>query len=261
MKLAPKKILLITAAVLFCTAVFWYFYFYNYRNKIVSVKPKTGSVVEAVYALGTVKADNSYTLRLMANTVIKRKYVSEGESVKKDSPLLLTDYGIIFSAPFSGTITRLHFEEGETITPAVPVLNLMDLLKTHVIVSLDQQSALKIKKDQNVELSFESFRNRKFKGKVDKIYPSSGQFLVKIRPESLPEEILPEMTVDAAIEIEKRENVILIPVAAVKRGYVEIRRKDKTEKIKIKLGTIAGRWVEIPDRQILPDDLIIYMDK
>ncbi len=261
MKQNFKKILIITAAVLFSAAVFWYFLFYNYMNKIVTVKPKRGSVVEAVYALGTVKSDNSYTLRLMANTVIKRKFVSEGESVLKNSPLLLTDYGITFSAPFAGTITRLHFEEGETITPAVPVLNLMDLAKTHIIVSLDQQSALKIKKNQNVELSFESIRNKKLKGTVDKIYPSGGQFLVKIRPETLPSEILPEMTVDTAIEIEKRDDVILIPVASIKRGHVEIQRKDKKEKIKIKLGALAGRWVEVPDGQILPDDLIIYMDK
>jgi macrolide-specific efflux system membrane fusion protein len=256
-----KKILIISAAVLFSAAVFWYFYFYKYRNKIVSVNPKKGSVVEAVYALGTVKSDNSYTLRLMANTVIKRKFVSEGESVAKNAPLLLTDYGITFSAPFGGTITRLHFEEGETITPAVPVLNLMDLSKTHIIVSLDQQSALKIKKNQNVELSFESIRNKKLKGTVDKIYPSGGQFLVKIKPETLPSEILPEMTVDTAIEIEKRDDVILIPVESIKRGQVEIKRKDKRERIKVKPGALAGRWVEIPDGQILPDDLIIYMDK
>jgi len=132
----------------------------------------------------------------------------------------------------------------------------MDLNKTFVQVSLDQSSALRIRKDQKAELSFENLRGSKLIGKVKKVYPSDGQFIVRLETDSLPEGILPGMTADVAIEVAKRDNVLLIPANAIHRGQVRIKRKGKVEVVSVKIGAVNGELAEILEGGIFADDEI-----
>lgn len=225
------------------------------------LRPKAGSVVEAVYAIGTVKSDNTYNLRLSMSSIIKKLYLSEGDTVQKGSRLLMTDTSIILYAPFGGTITRINYKEGEMIMPNQIVLSLADLDRMHVIVSLDQESILRIKKNQNAELSFENLREKKINGIVDRVYPSNGEFLTKIRVKKIPEEILPEMTCDVAIEIGKKDKALMIPMSAINKGVITLIRNGQTQKVKVDIGVINDNWGEVLDDKILTDDRVLVPPK
>lgn len=226
-------------------------------NSEKTVKPKSGPIIEAVYALGTVKPENVFTLKMGVYTGLRKLYVQEGDTIARGAPLLLTDSGVIFSAPFAGTITSLMYKEDETILPGGPVLTMMDLKHTYVLLSLDQESALRVRRGQKAQLSFESIRGQKLTGVVDKIYPSNAQFLVRIAVHDIPEGILPEMTADVAIEVAQRENALLVPMAAVKRGIVTIIRSGHREKKEVKIGAINGEWGEVLDDGIKIDDELV----
>jgi macrolide-specific efflux system membrane fusion protein len=228
-----------------------YFLFSSNKEKL---EIKRGSIVEAVYALGTVKPEQVYSLKFGISAAIRELYVEEGQPVNKGDALVSNDSGVVFRAPFSGTITNLNFSKSEIAMPGVPVFELIDMKNAYIQVSLDQESALRVKAKQKVQLSFESIRGHIYTGEVERIYPSQGQFLVRINTPKLPEGVLPEMTTDVAIEVSKKENVILIPLIAADRGKVTRIRKGKKEKIEIRLGAINSEFGELVEGDLIESD-------
>ncbi len=220
------------------------------------VAPQTGPLVEAVYALGTVKSPHVFSLKAGVSAGIAKLHVSEGDPVRAGDPLVTTDSNL-FRAPFDGTVSRINVEKGETVMPGSPVMTVTDLRDLYVIVSLDQESALRIKEGQKAELVFESLRGTKLKGNVSRRYSSDGQFLVKIEVEDLPPEILPDMTADVAIEVARRENILQIPVKAIRAGKVRILREGKKITVQAKLGAVSGEWAEVLDDSVRSGDEIL----
>src|SRR5208337_5151896 len=96
------------------------------------------------------------------NSVIEKFYFMEGQKVKKGDRLMITDTGIVFYAPFNGVISKRYNDQGEITVPGQPVLTIVDPVKIHVSVTLDQQSAVRVRTKQKCELSFENWRQKKF---------------------------------------------------------------------------------------------------
>ncbi|RHX90771.1 efflux RND transporter periplasmic adaptor subunit [Leptospira stimsonii] len=229
------------------------------REKRTEVSPKVGPIVELVYSLGTVKSDRVYHLKLGVTSSIRKIFVKEGEIVKEGQELLISDSGSNFRAPFSGTVTSVPFQEGEVVMPGAPVLTMMDLKKTYILLSLDQDSVLRIRPGQRAELSFETIRGTKVMGKVNRVYPSDGQFYVRVDVESMPEGTLPEMTADVAVEVARKENALLIPVKSVEKGKIRVRRNGKVLLLDAKVGAVDGEWCEVLENVVLETDTV-YLD-
>ena len=259
-KYVTKKRAALTAAILLVAVVLNAWRCMQNRSSQIA-HPKIAPIVDAVYALGTVKSEHVYSLRMGVTDGIVRLHVSEGEQVRKGQPLLNTEAGVSFHAPFSGIVSKVFYEEGETVMPGTTVLTLVDPSTIYLLVSLDQQSAVKVTKRQEVELSFEGMRNRKYTGMVERIYSSSGQFLARIYSQELPPGILPDMTVDVAIAVAKKEKALLIPTAAIREGSVTLIRNNQRLTLRPKTGIVNEGWTEIMDGTIKTDDEILVMKK
>ena len=246
-------------AVLLIISVLFIVFYVRKNGQFVPVK--TGKVVDAVYALGTVKPLIYYNLRMGNNSAISRIYVVEGSSVNKGDPLLSTSDLITMRSPISGTVTSVNFKENELVSTNSNVLSVIDMKKLYVQISLDQESVLRIKKNQTAEVSFEMLRDKKVNGRVSAVFPSDGEFLVNISLESVPDEILPEMTCDVAVKIAVRENALMIPSSAVTNEGVVVLRGGKKISIKPKTQMIDAEWIEITDGSILPDDKVLNGSK
>jgi multidrug efflux pump subunit AcrA (membrane-fusion protein) len=223
-------------------------------------KPEQGPVVEAVYALGTVKTDKLYNARFGMNTIIRKLYVREGDSVEKGSPLVMGDTSYPLTAPFSGVVTAVNYLEDEMASAGQIILTISSITKLYVKISLDQESILSIRKGQEAEMSFENLRNEKITGVVESVYLSGDEFIVRIAADKFPQGILPQMTCDTAITIRKNENALLIPSSAVKAGKVNIIRDGKRMTIPVSVKKIDSKRAEVLDNSILPDDRIITSD-
>lgn len=242
----------IVVIVLILTSV-WFFR--NSQSNRLGIE--RGSLVEAVYALGTVKPVDSFILKFGIAASVREIFVEEGQTVTKDQPLLVNDSGITFRSPFNGTLTKLNVAKNETAMPGLPILEIQNLKEVYISVSLDQESALRVKPGQLAQLSFESIRGNVYKGKVERIYPSNGQFLVRIEPNELPQGILPDMTTDVAIEVSSKENVILVPLVAVDRGKITRFRDGKREKIEIRIGAINSEYGELVQGDLKEGDEVL----
>lgn len=230
-------------------------------DRDLRVQPHRGDLVEAVYGLGTVTSERVFRLKIGITATVQNLYAIEGQEVKAGDPLIRIDEPAPFRAPFDGTVTSIPFKPGETVYPQIPLLTLMDLKRVYVVVSIEQDGALRVKKGQAVRLAFESLRGQKFDGKVRTIFPNEGQFFVHVDVESLPPEILPGMTADVAIEIDRRKNVLLVPVAAISNGKLRVMKGTRVKKIDVKVGTVDGEWAEVTSGELTTDDEVLVRRK
>lgn len=228
----------------------------NFCSGETTVKPERGPVVEAVYALGTVKTDKIYNARFGMNTIVRKLYVREGDTVTAGTPLVMGDTSYPLTAPFSGVVTTVNYLENEMASAGQVVLTISSITNLYVKVSLDQESIISIKKGQAAELSFENLRNEKVTGIVEAVYLSGDEFIVRIAADKFPQGILPQMTCDTAITVRKNDNALMIPVSAVKAGKVDLIRNGKRMTLPVTIKKIDSKKAEVIGDSILPDDRI-----
>lgn len=233
---------------------------FAFKRRIDSVETlpaRTGDLVEAVYGLGTVTANQSFQLKIAVTATIRQIHVREGDVVKAGAPLLRLDDGAAFTAPFAGTITSLPYKVGETVFPQLPMLTLMNLKDRFIAVSLEQEGALRVRPGQGARISFETLRGQSFNGKVRTLFPGTSQFLVHIDVPELPAEVLPGMAGDVAIEVASRENVLMVPIAAVQSGRILVKTGKIPKKVQVTLGAVDGSWGEVLSGDVHAGDPVI----
>ncbi len=229
------------------------------RNEGVYSEPLgSGSIVQSVYGIGTVTASHSFQLKTGVTSHINEIFVKEGDVVKKEQRLIHIDE-TLYRAPFAGTITYLPFKAGENVFAQLPSLILVDLLDRYLVVSLEQQGALRVQRGQNVKISFDTIRENSYVGVVESIYSYNNSFLARIDVSKLPPQILPGMTADVAIEIQKHDNVLIIPVAAIEKDHVWVKRKSSSflQKVPIKLGLIDSAMAEVVSGDLQAGDRLL----
>lgn len=216
------------------------------------------TLIEAVYGIGTVTANRSYQIKPGIISTINEFYVKEGDEVEKDHKLARRDQ-VLFRAPFTGTVTALPFKVGENVFAQAPILTLVDLSDRYLVVSLEQQGALRIKRGQKVKMSFDTLREQTYEGTVQAVYSNDNNFLARIDLGTLPENILPGMTCDVAITIEERPSVLSVPVAALEEGkFVWVKRKGSIPKrIEIKTGIIDRATAQVLSGELKDSDRVL----
>jgi macrolide-specific efflux system membrane fusion protein len=232
------------------------FYFVRAESTSEIRSPRVGTVVEAVYGLGTVVSPLTYQVRTLVGQMVSEVYVTEGDTVKKGERLIRLDGSGDVSAPFEATVTSVTLKKGELLFASNPGITLVNLKSLYLEVSLEQQAAMRVRRGQSAVITFESIRGERFLGKVQSVYPRDTQFIVRISLDAFPEGILPGMTSDVAIEVGRKENVLSIPFRAISGGKVSLRREGKSRKEEIKIGVVDGEWAEVTSGNILPSDEI-----
>jgi membrane fusion protein, macrolide-specific efflux system len=236
----------------------------RFNNEFIFSEPlKQGTIKEAVYGIGTVTASQSFQLKSGVTTTIRRLYVKEGDIVKKGAPLVDLEGTSLFTAPFDGTITSVPFKERETVFAQSIVIILTNLKDRYILVSLEQQGALRVKSRQKAVINLDTIREHSFEGDVQSIYSNGIDFYVRIATSQLPDYILPGMTADIAIVIKEKDNVVLIPVAAIGKDGVLVQHDGKgiPKKVQVKIGLVDGAVAEVLEGDIKEGDRIVTRRK
>ncbi len=222
---------------------------------------KKGSIVEAIYGIGTVTAKHSYSIKPGVVSTIDDLYVQEGDLVRKGDRLANLD-NVTYRAPFDGVVNFLPFKVRENIFPQQPMLILTDLKSRYLVVSIEQQGAIRVHAGQKAKLSFDSIRNQSFEGKVESVYSYNSNFLARIDVSNLPVEILPDMTADVAIIVRELDSVLTIPVAAVENDSVWVKRPLRIPtQTSIKLGVVDGAMAEVLSGDLREGDKLLIRKK
>jgi membrane fusion protein, macrolide-specific efflux system len=222
-----------------------------------TLHPTQGEIVEAVYGLGTVETEQIYLARFGIQVAVHEFYVKEGQDVVVDQKLFRTDQGVVFRSPIAGRVTDISFHLKENIPPQATLLTVTNLDKLYLSVALEQQAAMRLRKGMKTEISFEFFRNTKILGTIESFYPKNSEFIAKVSLDEPPAGILPGMTADVAIEVDRKKEALLVPTKAIANGHIVLLREGKKQRLPVKLGLVDLERAELLEPVLTTKDEIV----
>lgn len=180
------------------------------------------------------------------------------------------------TAPFDGLITKRYVDPGAYIpvpnaadTPAAAaIVNLTDLQTLRLQVAVPETEASHIHVGQPIRWTTDDFPGQNFDGTVTRAYwaldEATRTMLTEDQMENPGMKLLPGMLVNARISIEKKQNVLLVPVAALdqekENSFVFVFDSGQARKVPFQAGFNDGTNVEIVSG-INPGDWVILAGK
>jgi HlyD family secretion protein len=152
-------------------------------------------------------------------------------------------------------------QEGETIVSGLSVSNLitiLDPLRLEMWIYIDETDVGRVSTGLPVKYTVDAFRNRTFKGIVDRIYPEPEirdnivyyRTLIKVTAEEA-KFLRPEMTTQCKIIVETKKDVLAVPNTALKWVanrqvcFVVSNPEDDPREVSPKLGLVGLEMSEI----------------
>ena len=162
-------------------------------------------------------------------------------------------------APITGTVESVTTQEGETVASSFSTptfVTLLDLSRLEVWAYVDETDIGRIRLGQKAAFTVDTYGDYDFNGYVTAIYPQAQirdnvvDYVVVVRYQPSKDHVLrPEMTTSVKIALEQRQNVLSLPVGAVrrmgKRQFVTVRNGAQTERRWITTGIRDDSFWEI----------------
>jgi HlyD family secretion protein len=145
-------------------------------------------------------------------------------------------YATIVS-PMDGIVLSRDVDKGSAVASVVSTMGTLlmilgDVREMHMVGDVDESDIGLVREGMPARISVESYPERKFHGIVEKISPIGVEkdrimnFKVEVTIEEKDVPLRTNMTADAEIIIEKRENVLLVPQNAIRykanKSFVEV---------------------------------------
>lgn len=273
---------------------------YNAKSKsketVTIIRPQRGDIRLMISSPGTILPKNRLAIKPPVNGRIDRVLVSEGQKVKAGDILAWmssTDRAALLDAargqneemlkywqdiykpialiaPIEGEVIVGTVQPGQTITAADEVIVLSDRLI--VRAQVDETDIGKIKPGQEAVITLDAYSDVKIQAFVDHIYYESKTvnnvtvYEVDLNLNEVPEFFRSGMNTNVDFLVEKKDDVLLVPLDVIERrsgkAYVSLKangRKDNGEK-EVELGLSDDRNVEIASG-LTQDDEIIFKSK
>jgi len=244
--------------------------FQFYKDKLTENSLKYNTLVDTyLSSLSSYTGEtNSYLLNLLSvkNTIQTDKEtlagtgfdisdqeikVSQAENTLLEAKEKLADYYI--RAPFSGVATEVNIKKGDSVSSGTTLATLITHQKIAEI-SLNEVDVAKVKVGQKVTLTFDAIEGLNITGEVAEIDAlgtvSQGvvNYGVKIVFDTQDERVKSGMSVSAAIITDIKQDVLLVPNAAVKSNggqYVEVLENNVPRNQTVETGLSNDTMTEI----------------
>jgi len=257
------------------------------KNKTVTdevireITPVLGSIQATISTTGTVLPKNRLEIKPPVPGRVDSILVVEGEDVKKGQTLAwmssteraaLLDAAegqgpeqlkywkeaykpIALLAPIDAEVIVATTQPGQTVTASDAVIVLSD----HLIVraQVDETDIGKIRLDQKAVISLDAYPDNKIKASVEHIYYESETvnnvtiYKVDLIPVEVPDFFRSGMNVTVDFIIVDKENVLLVPVEAVRKdnneSYLLIKQENNKNLLKrsVELGVTDDKNYEV----------------
>ncbi len=168
----------------------------------------------------------------------------------------------VLKSETDGRLYSILKEKGEMVTPQSPIAVIGDANEFIIELQVDEYDITKIKPGQKIVLNLDSYKGKVFEAVVSRIDPImnertrsfkiTAEFVVK------PDVIYPNLSVEANIVIQSKENALTIPRSfLIDDSFV---LNENNEKIKVTVGLMDYKKAEIISG-LKASDLIIKPTK
>ncbi|MCR4432218.1 MAG: HlyD family efflux transporter periplasmic adaptor subunit [Tepidanaerobacteraceae bacterium] len=214
----------------------------------VEVKPEISSKIKEIYVEEGDTVKKGQKLFLLDDedieSNIEQLQMSLNQAELDYQSKLEDKKNLLVNAPIDGTIIEQNVREGDLIkvsnsssssNEAAAVI--VDYSKMQVVLAIDELDITSIELGMPVKITADAVSGEEFQGVVEKIADEGtsqnnvSTFDVTVTLDKTPK-LKAGMTVDAQITVAKKENVLMLPVAAVQqkdgKSYVIPVRKDNS---------------------------------
>lgn len=174
-------------------------------------------------------------------------------------------------APIAGVVASVSTQEGETVAAsfASPTfLTLLDPSRLEVRAYVDETDIGRIRPGQKAMFTVDTYGDHEFAGEVTAVYPKAEirdnvvNYVTVVRFQAPRDRTLrPEMTTTVRIRLETRENVLALPIRAVrwdnKRAFILTPRNGVIERRWVTTGMRDDVWCEIIDGAHEGDEVLL----
>ncbi len=205
------------------------------------------TVKSAVQALVQTEAQLAYKLAppRTYDIAAAEAQVAGATAALQRAQLDLSDRQVV--APGNGLVTKVNNEVGETTSLIEPVLLLLADSQQEIKVQVPESDIVKLRVNQRADITLDAFGSSEhFGGHISFIDPASTviqdvvYYQVTVLFDKDDERVKPGMTANLDIETAKTDNVLVIPLRAVKydnqKSYVELLNNKQLEKRPVALG-------------------------
>lgn len=178
--------------------------------------------------------------------------VSDAELSLKGLQDDLDQYSI--SSPIAGKVIQKTVKAGDKVASqqgSTSMAVIADLSALTMTMNIDELDISSVKVGQDVEVTADALENQVFHGVVNKVSViGTSQNGVTTYPVEVllsdveDTDLIPGMNVSATIVLEKKDDVLLIPTTAVKRGN-KVKMLGSGEEVEIETGIDDGTQVEV----------------
>jgi HlyD family secretion protein len=174
-------------------------------------------------------------------------------------------------APIAGVVASVSTQEGETVAAnfAAPTfVTLIDLSRLEVWAYVDETDIGRIQTRQTAAFTVDTYGGHEFGGRVTAVYPKAEirdnvvNYIAVVQFDPPRDRTLrPEMTTTVRIALDMRDNVLVLPIRAVRRDgdgtYVLIPRGEAIERRPVATGSRDDSYWEIVDGVREGDEVLV----
>lgn len=213
----------------------------NAINNFEKVKKDKGEILNAKNAVAQAKTS-------LANSI---KQGEASISIANDS-----FQKTMITAPFDGTVTTWMINKGDLVTMGTQIAKFQDLDELRLKLPVNELDFPKIKLSNNIEITFDAYPEKKYKGKIAWIGESTvadmenvKNFPVKVSFENKDHLIKPGMSGDAFITVFTKKDVLSVPLTAIHKKdgkiFVNLYQENNIKETEIKAGISTLDYLEV----------------
>lgn len=169
-------------------------------------------------------------------------------------------------APFAGVIASRVVDPGAYVSPSSgPLLRVVDDEKLRCQIPVTELETPLVQKGEPVRVSVDAYPGQFFESAVSRmggvLDPVSRTMLVEADLDNAQHKLMAGMSVTARIAVERHENAMLVPIAAIvmekTNAFVFKHVGGKAVKTAVKLGFNDGMHAEVPE--LKPEDVLLLV--
>jgi membrane fusion protein (multidrug efflux system) len=238
-------------------------------------RAKSGTIVDVLVLNGGVASKSEVNIFSNVPGKVKTVLVKEGDSVKKGEALAQVDRseaGLNYAlAPvestIDGVVNKAFVEAGASITPAVPLFQVIDIDEVEVRTQIPERFVSRIKVGMGTEVSLISYPGKTFRSTVTKLAPAMDPMTrtreARILMENSDHSLKPGMFGEIRIIMNERRGSVIIPSSAVVdrdgRSIVFLVGDDgKAVELEPSIGIVEGERLSV-NSGVKPGDRVVVI--
>jgi multidrug efflux pump subunit AcrA (membrane-fusion protein) len=155
----------------------------------------------------------------------------------------------VVKSELNGTVYDILKDPGELVGPQSPLAIIGSADSFVLELQIDEYDITQVKLGQKVLVSMDSYKGQAFEAVVTRINPIMGAtsrtFLVEATFTKQPETLYPNLSVEANILLQTRENTLILPRSYLIRDSLVLTSEDDT--VKVLTGLKNYEFVEITE--------------